>query len=259
MTDVELIKLGVAQKAYPQYLYKYRADNHYTENIITQNELWFADPSLFNDPFDCNTPINPHTPLAEIKKWLLSVGILKNNIDRLAEEIQRNPNIMKDQTEKALKRTGVCCFSSLEDNILQWSHYSDYHQGVCLKFDVLENPDFFVTPIIVSYRRVMQHYNHFTHAQNIIEYLIRPKYYEWSYESEVRIVKPEPLINANGNQRAFKFKNEALKEIIFGAKASTAVIDKYKKLCKDNNKNHVQFFRMALGDSTHYELIKHAI
>ena len=236
-----------------------RSDNAFTENIITNNELWFNNPLEFNDPYDCNTPININTPLSDIKKWLSSVGVYQQNIDSLALQVQQNPNIMKEATENAMKKSGICCFSTLEDSILQWSHYSDYHKGICLKFDILEDADFFSIPIIVSYRQVMQHFNHFVHANEVVDYLIQPKFHDWSYESEIRVVKSEAHIKANKNMRGFKFKDSALKEVIFGKNTPDTVIVKYRQLCANNNKGHINFFKMKLGSGIHYQLVKQPI
>ena len=102
----------------------------------------------------------------------------------------------------------------------------------------------------------MQHYNHFTQSQKIVEYLIQPKFHEWSYESEIRVVKPETLMQQNGNNRAFKYKDSALREVIFGTKTPAAVKNKYRQLCANHNKGHVQFFEMQLDNGVHYKLNK---
>jgi hypothetical protein len=256
MTEDEIIKIGISQKSYPQFLNKYRSDNPNTRKIFSDNELWFSNPLEFNDPYDCNTPINSHTPLADIKGWLLSVGIAPPNIDYCANQLTLNPNLMEDSAKKVIGDTGVCCFSTLEDSILQWSHYSDYHKGICLKFDITLDAAFFISPIIVSYRNVMQHYNHFNQSEKIIEYLIQPKFSGWSYESEIRIVKAGPAMIANSNKRAFKFKDEALQEVIFGTSTPPNVIEEYIELCNKNNKSHVQFYKMHLGTGVHYQLEK---
>ena len=255
MTANDFFAIGVNQKSYPQYLFKYRADSQNTERIITNNEMWFSSPLDFNDPFDCNTPISTNTPLDDIKDWLKKVGV-NQQIDYWANILKTNPNIIKESTEKVLNQTGICCFSTLFDSILMWSHYSDYHKGIVLKFDILEDPDFFQIPVIVSYKKIMQHYNHIISPDKILEYLIRPKYSDWSYESEVRILKTESAMKANNNNRIFTYKDTALKEIIFGLKTPQDVIDKYKDLCAKNNKISVQFSKMELGQGTHYELIK---
>ncbi|RZJ85738.1 MAG: DUF2971 domain-containing protein [Hymenobacter sp.] len=195
--------------------------------------------------------------MGDIKTWLQNVGVAPAFIEDFATQLKQNPDIMREKTEHAMSRLGICCFSTLEDNILQWSHYADYHRGICLKFDITEAADFFRTPIIVAYRKVMQHYNHFTMSKSIVEYLIKPKYADWSYESEVRVVKHSDTEEA-GN-RAYSFPDSALKEIIFGAKTPDAVIVKYKQLCSTSNKAHVLFSKMSLGSGTHYELIKSPI
>jgi Protein of unknown function (DUF2971) len=259
MTHKQLIKIGVNQKTYPQHIFKYRADNSNTEKIIIHNELWFSNPLLFNDPYDCNTPISTTTSLADIKSWLTDVGVFAQSINELADILQKNPNLMKEKTEKAMSELGVCCFSTLDDSILQWSHYSDYHKGICFKFDITEDLDFFLTPVIVAYRKVMQHYNHFIQSERIVDYLIRPKYYEWSYESEIRIVKTSQNIRDNAGQRAFKFNDSALKEVIFGTKTPDTIITKYKQLCNNNNKKHAKFYKMELGSGVHYKLLKQSI
>ena len=260
MTPAQMIQMAVTGKVYPQHLFKYRSHNDFTENIVTKNELWFSNPLVFNDPYDCNVPINSSTPLPEIKAWLKAVGVHDKYVDEFATRVQRTPHIMREQTESAMGRLGVCCFSTLPDSFLQWSHYSDYHRGICLKFDITQDPEFFMVPIIVSYRKVMQHYNHFTQSQNLVEYLIKPKYDDWSYESEVRVVKQHagPEV-AKAGDKAYRFNDAALTEIIFGAKTSPDVIDRYKGLCAAHNKSHVTFAKMELGSGVHYELVKTAV
>jgi len=41
--------------SFPRYLYKFRYfdKDDYHLRILTQNEIFFASPSLFNDPYDC--------------------------------------------------------------------------------------------------------------------------------------------------------------------------------------------------------------
>lgn len=50
----ELIKLAIKEKTIPEILYKYRKFDNRTDEIILNSEFYFAPPSSFNDPFDCN-------------------------------------------------------------------------------------------------------------------------------------------------------------------------------------------------------------
>jgi hypothetical protein len=142
----------------------------------------------------------------------------------------------------------VLSLSSIYDSILQWSHYADYHRGICLKFEISKDCNFFSTTLIVSYKSLMQHYNHLVHSDKIVEYLIQPKYKDWSYESEVRIVKKKHSIQDNSAKGClFEFNKFALVEIIFGVHASNETIMKYKDLCAKNDLSHVNFYKMELG------------
>jgi hypothetical protein len=255
-SPLDLLTSAMKQQAFPEFLYKFRSDSDFTENIITKNELWFSDPLIFNDPYDCNTPVTQNTTINEIENWLKSLGVDPVLAKDVAARLKANPNYMKVKTAEAMHNLGVCCFSSQCDNILQWSHYADYHKGICLKFEIEKDLTFFQIPVIVTYRKLMQHYNHFVHSANIVNYLIRNKYIEWGYESEIRIVKTKDAIENNGDNRSFKYKDMALKEIIFGFKTPDTIITKYKNLCKNNNKGHVTFAKMDLGTGAHYELIK---
>ena len=63
-------------------------------------------------------------------------------------------------------------------------------------------------------------------------------------------------MQANSNNRAFKYKDTALREVIFGTKTPDPVKVKYRQLCANNNKGHVQFFEMQLDTGVHYKLNK---
>lgn len=247
--------MGVKQKSFPRYLFKFRACNDNTKRVFLNNELWFSNPLDFNDPFDCNIPIDSTFSNAQVEEWLRdSCGITDNiAIDKLIQALQKNPNVAVEQVKKAMQETGMCCFSADEYSILQWSHYANYHKGICLKFDITNDPAFFDNIQVVCYRNMMPHYNHITQHDKIVEYLIKPKFYQWSYENEVRIVKPKPLMDLNKNNRAFKFKEGTLVEMIFGANTTADDLNTYKDLCKKRN---IPISKMELSTGATYGLEK---
>lgn len=151
---------------------------------------------------------------------------------------------------------GICCFSTLDDNILLWSYYSDGHKGICLKFDTTEDVVVFKELVVVSYEKELRHYNHFLDSKKSADYFIKPKSLKWSHESEIRIVKTKYDIIENENKRTFKFRSQALKEIIFGKNTPDCIIREYKQLCIKHNKEHVKFYKMQLGSEDNFQLIK---
>ncbi len=140
-----------------------------------------------------------------------------------------------------------------------WSHYTNDHKGMCLKFDILEDSDFFTTAIPVRYVNTMPLYNHFSDRELIIEKIIQPKSKDWDYEKEIRIVKTNEDIKKNKVNQAFKFKPTALRKIIFGCKATQTTIEKYKRLCNVEEFKHVKFSMMEQMTDGTFGLIEKEI
>ena len=144
-------------------------------------------------------------------------------INNLANSIINTPGKWKNITEqtfdKIINATGVCCFTKEENNLLMWSHYTESHKGVCLKFDILKDTDFFVYPLPVNYRDDYPDYNHLGNRQTLVNDIVLSKSNDWSYEQEIRVLK----IHENG---LIPFKKNALIEIIFGCKTPKREIDK---------------------------------
>lgn len=125
-----------------------------------------------------------------------------------------------------------------------WSHYSKYHEGICLEFDILEDPSFFTLPIPVNYVDTMPIYDHFKEQNKLFKKIIQPKAKEWEYEEEVRVIKTPNDIKQNKGNQAFNFNPNALIKVIFGCKASEDTIAKYKELCQRNGLKYVEFSKM---------------
>ena len=245
---LQMIKNGNINKM----LYKYREVGEYTEKILTDHTLWFNHPKNFNDPFDCWANIQ------EIDSDAFEKFVTENNHSKYYADIKKRissitTDKLKEDIDRALNDIGVCCFSKTEKSILMWSHYSKYHEGICLEFDILKDPSFFISAIPVNYVDTLPAYDHFKERDQVIEKLIQPKAKEWIYEEEVRVIKTAQDISQNSSQ-AFKFKPNALRKVIFGCKASEDTIAKYKELCQQNGLKHVEFSKMYQKQNGQFEL-----
>ena len=137
---LQMIKNGNINKM----LYKYREVGEYTEKILTDHTLWFNHPKNFNDPFDCWANIQ------EIDSDAFEKFVTENNHSKYYADIKKRissitTDKLKEDIDRALNDIGVCCFSKTEKSILMWSHYSKYHEGICLEFDILKDPSFFMS------------------------------------------------------------------------------------------------------------------
>ena len=142
-------------------LYKYyslASKRHvgYVERAVVHREIHCADPSTFNDPFDCN--IATH-----LKVYL--------------------------------KKLGVACFSGEQaDHVLMFSHYGDRHRGVCLVFDVVDEGTIGELSFLGLGRRVnyvdhdmlpdLSKCDNSSRAHEIV----LTKWKKWEYEDEYRVL-----------------------------------------------------------------------
>lgn len=249
----ELVKLAVLRKQIPQYFFKYRTLETFGE-ILENNSLWFSNPEDFNDPFDCQIETDYNNTPEEIEDLIritLQNSFNESQIKLLAKDAANTPEKWKKTINEAIKniitKSGVCCFAGNESNLLMWSHYSNSHKGVCLKFDALKDPNFFASPFPfpVKYQSDYPNYNYLKNKKDIIKTLILTKSDHWKYEEEQRILK----INQVG---LHKFKKQALVEIIFGCRCTEEEIKKYIELCK--SKGFIATFKKAVKKDREYGL-----
>lgn len=60
----------VSEQGIPKRLFKYRAFNNLTLDMIVADRLFYADPSTFNDPLDTRPSLNADLPASELERAL---------------------------------------------------------------------------------------------------------------------------------------------------------------------------------------------
>ncbi|MCG9900871.1 MAG: DUF2971 domain-containing protein [Hydrotalea sp.] len=208
---------------FPKSCYKYRRLNQTTINTISESYIWLSAISELNDPFECSlqfdylecsrvfysdkkfhktfekkfgktlskdeiksivTNSNPNKAYHEICK---SKGIILNiSIEKQQEVIEKRWAEINEETNHYIK---VCSFSEIDNSLLLWTHYADEHKGICIEYDIVNEPPevrAFLLPIIYS---VMVYkvglFEELTSLRKIGSTLIKAK--DWEYESEWRL------------------------------------------------------------------------
>jgi hypothetical protein len=222
----------------PSHFYKFTSATRAIEILITK-QLWFSSPENFNDPFDCNIHLIDFEPNDEQIKMIINEKVAGNRKKR-REEIKKNKqnayrirNQFAEQSDEITQKSGICCFSEKNDNILLWAHYGDSHKGVCLKFSS-EISEIGTMTRMVEYKDSLKRASFFNEQGKSILHLFFTKAADWKYENENRIVR----MLENGKT---EFKIEYLTEIIFGCKTHKSVIAKVKKTISDLNIVHIKF------------------
>lgn len=210
-----------------------------TKAIFEKRELWYSAPEDFNDPFDCNLPLNcdgssdkeiedSHVGMAKMLGRPLSSDEL-NGMTDIVKSGRINPLLVKWRKDCYVD-SSVCCFSRLGDSIQMFSYYADGHKGICIEFSfsILDMPCGYglaqqrfvrgkIIPLGVVYsdefpelninRLVLNH-----DPKALARNLIGVKAKHWEHEEEYRIFRDQ--IPAG----PVPFAPQILKRVILGAK-----------------------------------------
>jgi hypothetical protein len=213
----------------PVFLYKYRSwEDNYHRRIITHQEIYFAQPSSFNDPFDGNIPIRwdllpyedcfqKNLELVQMLQKDEPLHLQKLVAKRITDSKQLwHPDTIKRESPQDIEKwdriIGLLSLSEKRDDILMWSHYSNFHKGFVVGFhtnSLLNHYDFdFIGKIKYQedYPLISGH--------NDTDERFKKKFFTkssaWSYENEWRLSKNH-ITN-----RIIKLKKESFAEIVIG-------------------------------------------
>ena len=223
----------------PDHFYKYRSIGNdqvnFTKDILTKNELYWASPLSFNDPFDC-APVHVLAG-SYLKRKLAIRRIIRDKMPRLSKQdvkarttaaMRRSPKdierMMSESQAALMENTGVCCLSAIPDNILMWSHYADSHRGICLRFTPevkkLAQPKaddlHFELSFPVKYSDTRPKIDILWRDRpDLLEKMLLTKADFWSYEHEWR------MFDSNSGPGTHKFPPSCLDAVIFGARSTS--------------------------------------
>lgn len=229
----------------PNTLYKYRDwanKNH--RKLISRQEIYFPRPSDFNDPFDGNIPVRWDLMTYEqcLEKNLEIINIAHKDKDqKLVREYAKKvtdektlwhpDKITKEKPEQLAKWNsiiGLFSLSSVPDNILMWSHYSNNHTGFVVGFDteflLIDSQFEYIEPI--NYQR---EYPSISGLSDSTEQFYKKFFYKselWKYEEEWRISKNHI------DKRVIQVNKQAINQIIIGCRCDSTQTKNIIKLAK---------------------------
>lgn len=279
----------------PSSIFKYRAVNTDSIKNLEDDTVWLSDPSRFNDPYDCAHTVDFSRCLnandsallkmfMEEKGFGLSISseqlnallggpsFIENLVDAFPsdESLERQASIkaaivsIQSERFETLARTSakmisgcfkLCSFSERFDSMLMWAHYSDYHKGFCIEYDIegIPHSDYrrrFLYPVIYSSEmfdataHIMKGVTDesFNNLHLSLAGLIKSK--EWEYEKEWR------LVFANGvlaSEQAYSMGKP--KRVFLGAKIG---LDDQRRLVEICTRKNIPVCKMK----THHRMFK---
>ncbi len=271
---------------HPKKVYRYRNFSSLTVDSLCRDELFFSDPTAFNDPLDCQPTVEADSNSEDLRALLsklITQRISSETISSLKKtkvqgtSAERHAAMLADKTacdelnnisynatdpqhdcsreeaerwlltfeieRELLKKNdkGVCCFSSVYDNPLLWSHYADQHHGMCIGYDLTRNPEPNFYKVIYGGNRIIKTslimqaiIDCDSEAKETIDQnIFLRKAFPWRYEREWRLF----------GQRGLQNSPLCMIEITFGLRCSEAV--KHSIISAlESRENTINFYEM---------------
>lgn len=180
----------------PSRLYKYKSFNVDSLDLLVSDRLYYADPTTFNDPLDCNpsvlndiddlnelnailhklvkenhqkelqkaaTKIKYRGPKTLEKIEMLGESEARKLISSIVESVDFFGDDFFDSASHYIKRyllknykIGVLSLAKKFNCPLMWSHYADQHKGFCIGYDVSENESAEIYPVDYKGKRFIR-------------------------------------------------------------------------------------------------------
>jgi hypothetical protein len=227
-------------------LYKYRSlqgdAQANTVSLLRDDTVYYALPSQFNDPYECNFGWKRGSVADQAKLYaafLRRFGLADTEWDariRAYKELHGSTSAERAEVDELMRKTareivdlvGVFCLSEVNNDILMWSHYADCHKGVCIEFSM---------PLGSAPEEVMSQVNYRDEFPTLDLYerekleIVRPcfltKARHWHYEKEWRAIR-------TAGAGTEKVPRKAITGVILGCKISMA----HEKLVRELAANH---------------------
>ncbi len=205
----------------PPFAFRFRPDSKYTTDEILNSYIYFQDPKKLNDPFDCDPNLMSITENEEELRKIFS--IIQPNLsliekENFQNEIARNDfksfrYFLRQFLDEYVSQFAVACFTMTPANYLMWSHYANFHKGICIQYDTSKDKELFAGIQPVRYVDKYEVKEYFPLSEeNDFMHIFLTKSMVWQNEHELRVVK-------DSKGKMFHNKN-AVKKIIFGLQST---------------------------------------
>lgn len=207
-------------------LYRYRSIiSKELQGIFENREIYIPSPTSFNDPFESRPNLIISKGSISRDRYIrgLRKRLRPDMNNQQERQYIRDIKIMLSDADSLHKMydnymigTGIYCLSTIMDDILMWSHYSDAHKGLCLEFDTTKEIMLFGQALKVNYSDEYPSIDVIKIAvgkEDEFRKAVLRKSKHWEYEQEWRIIKPKTI----GGPGKYSFQPELLTSVILGA------------------------------------------
>lgn len=224
----------------PEVLYKYRAINKFTLDILVSNQIYFPTPAKFNDPFDTKCSFSKTIEKASYGEAIKIFG--SDAKDMHSFKANGLINATTEEFIQELSQKGILSLCETKNNQLLWAHYAADHTGICIGFEVSnenslgDSKHTHKVNYTESYPSISQRSlgspRHRKEAQHRV---LHTKSKLWSYEQEWRCIYPK-------GDRVYGVPGRIC-EINFGCRTTTSDKSLIKRILAGSN---LKFYQAEL-------------
>jgi hypothetical protein len=266
--------------AIPRSLFKYRSFETNTIRMLCQAEVFFAKPSTFNDPFDCNPTVVRDVDAKEVERLWKNLA-LKRQVSKDTPKAMAKERALRELGEhrynateyggrhddggngselyvkylvrdidayvkECFKDHGVLSLAGRWNCPLMWSHYANEHRGICIEYTTDDHRCGVLAPVNYNSSRYLK-------VSDLIEWFLgrspaaRNKVFEQYFLAKASQWKYEKewrvVSKANGRDgRPFRIAS-----VHFGVRCDAAIITTVVKLLS-GSEDDIRFYCMASRD-----------
>ena len=221
----------------PEYIYKYHNLNLHLIEMLTNAEFYLSKREDLNDPLDMtySTTLENFLNLYSEKYSILELKKehLENASSLFNGDLDRGSADWVNIFDKSNSQVRISSFTEDGNNPLMWSHYSDNHQGVCLKFNLSKDKEFEVNIHEVKYESELLEIKELKD----IKKSILTKLNTWAIEKEWRLLSAK---------EKFSFNQDALVEIVFGLKVPFATMSWFQRFRENLYYMHTPIYQLQI-------------
>lgn len=233
-------------------------------DILINNKIYYSKPRYFNDPFELDSVIlklseNEKEKIRKrtidhlIKSGELFIAPENKEIITVCSEDDFHESAIEYHNRKSnlFNRCGFISLSRSNKKTLMWSHYSDSHRGVCLRYKCIDDSFYSqngsgrVIEVKYDDRIITKELNLVSNNFPVFEKISR-KACCWSYEGEFRVFKVPSKQKADDTFGNHFFNSQLVDAVYFGLKT-----------CDDDKQKVINIIRSAKHKINLYQAIKH--
>ncbi len=248
-----------AKEVLEKGLLQFRAFDEHVRKSLINSEIIFGAAKNFNDPFDCNLPI-------DLKEAELTEYLNNANRDKLESELR-----FRIYDFRRFSCFHINSSDEVHSNSLFWANYADKHRGICLKFkgDMFDaNNHFLVSPteginsFPIEYLNEIPEFSYINYSdekkrksykdaiklygRGPSQYFFGIKSKVWETENEVRFVYKSPNNFPIMEQYInLKYNPNMLERVYIGCNASQSTVDEVFKIMHLPKYLHVDVIKLV--------------